>query len=519
MRKIWKNTFRVLSLFLLCAAAWYFPAECVKAEEQKALGGVYVEDVSVGGMTESEITEAVDDKMEQLKSSIINLYVGEQTAQVSAGELGLSCSDTEIAKTALAVGQQGNVLTRFRMKRELEKGKQVVLPLTFTVDANAAKEALETYAVPLNTEAVDASLTRENGEFVLNRGQNGYTVNVDASVEKVVTYMTENWRGGIGGVETVTDVTPAGGNPEQLALVKDVLGQGATEYGGSSAGRKKNVKTGAEKINGALLQPGEEFSVEDAVVPFTEENGYAPAPSYEMGKVVDTYGGGICQVSTTLYLAALRAELEITERYNHSMMVHYVDPSKDAAIAEGLKNLRFVNNTDAPIYIEGTADGSTIQFIIYGHETRDPNRKISYESETVSTVEPDTELSADGSAAFGSITQTSAGSEGAKARLWKIINDNGTETREQVNSSTYQAKPNRYSIGTNTEDGEAKAAMLNAIASNDLNQVKAVAAKYPGGKAPQAEEPAPESAADQTEVPDAQGEAAPQADGSGGEGT
>ena len=68
-----------------------------------------------------------------------------------------------------------------------------------------------------------------------------------------------------------------------------------------------------------------------------------------MGKVVDSYGGGICPVSTTLYLAVLKAELEVTERYSHSMIVLYVDPPMDAAIAEGLIDLKFINNTDAPI--------------------------------------------------------------------------------------------------------------------------------------------------------------------------
>ena len=112
--------------------------------------------------------------------------------------------------------------------------------------------------------------------------------------DRVVNYLTTSWRGGIGGVELVTEETPAGGNPEQLALVKDLLGEGMTEYGNGTSGRKQNVAVGAEKINGTLVQPGEEFSVEAVVVPFDAENGYALAASYEMGKVVDSYGGGIC---------------------------------------------------------------------------------------------------------------------------------------------------------------------------------------------------------------------------------
>lgn len=303
----------------------------------------------------------------------------------------------------------------------------------------------------LNREATDATLTRENGEFIVNPGQTGCSVNVDESTAKVVNYLTTSWRGGIGGVELVTEETPAGGNPEQLALVKDLLGEGTTEYGNGTSGRKQNVAVGAEKINGTLVQPGEEFSVEAVVVPFDAENGYALAASYEMGKVVDSYGGGICQVSTTLYVAVLKAELEVTERYSHSMIVHYVDPSMDAAIAEGLKDLKFINNTDAPIYIEASADGSTLHFAIYGHETRDPNRTVRYESETTSTEDPTSSLTEDANASFGTIEQTSYGYQGSTARLWKIVNDNGNETKEQVNSSTYRMTSDVYTVGTKTE--------------------------------------------------------------------
>ena len=94
-----------------------------------------------------------------------------------------------------------------------------------------------------------------------------------------------------------------------------------------------NVENGCSLINGTLLWPGDEFSVTEAVTPFSAENGYMPAPTYEENRTIDSYGGGICQVSTTLYNAALKAEMDITARSNHTMMVNYVEPSKDAAIA------------------------------------------------------------------------------------------------------------------------------------------------------------------------------------------
>lgn len=421
-------------LVMLIAFAFCFLAEPVKADDRTALDGIYVEDISVGGMTEEQITQAVNDKIEQLKPSVINLSAGEQNAQVTAGDLGLSCANPEVAREAVTIGQEGNVLKRFLTQNRLKNGETVTFSLKYTVDGEAARQAVENNTAVLNREATDATLTRENGEFIVN--------------------------------------------PEQLALVKDLLGEGTTEYGNGTSGRKQNVAVGAEKINGTLVQPGEEFSVEAVVVPFDAENGYALAASYEMGKVVDSYGGGICQVSTTLYVAVLKAELEVTERYSHSMIVHYVDPSMDAAIAEGLKDLKFINNTDAPIYIEASADGSTLHFAIYGHETRDPNRTVRYESETTSTEDPTPGLTEDANASFGTIEQTSYGYQGSTARLWKIVNDNGNETKEQVNSSTYRMTSDVYTVGTKTDNAAARAEMQAAIAANDLAKAKEVAAKY-----------------------------------------
>lgn len=487
MKKKWIVGLAAFAVSLLAAAGH---PQTVSAEVPKtALSGVYIENIPVGGMTEEEITQAVEQKMEELKACTITLKAGNQSVQTTAGALGLGYTNTDIVRQALYAGQRGNVLDRFRVRRHLEEKGPEVLELSFSADAEAVRSVIENQAGAMNTQAVDASLTLENGSFVVHPGQDGYVINTDASVEKITGYLTEEWHGGNGDLVLVTDVDPAGGDPAQLGMVHDTLGSSSTNYSGSNANRKQNVKRGAELVNGTVLYPGEEFSMEQASVPFNAENGYAPAASYEMGSVVETYGGGICQVSTTLYLAVLRAELEVTERYNHSMIVNYVKPSMDAAIAEGYKDFRFVNNTDAPIYIMGYADGNEIGFVIYGHETRDPNREVTYESETLTTTESGVELTEDSSAPYGSVTKKSSGHTGYTARLWKKVTVNGEETKEQVNSSSYNMTPDTYVIGTKTDDSSALAAMRAAIESNDLNKVKETAGKYPGGKSPAAAEP------------------------------
>lgn len=240
---------------------------------------------------------------------------------------------------------------------------------------------------------------------------------------------------------------------KELSAIKDVLGTYTTSYAGSASGRCANVENGASLINGTVLYPGESFSVYSKVAPFTAANGYHLAGSYSNGQTVQTYGGGICQVSTTLYNAVLRAELNVTERLNHSMTVHYVPLSADAAISGTDKDLKFTNNLDHPIYIQGTAGGSSITFTIYGKEYRASNRKVEYVSQTLSVRGPSEKVIKDNTMEEGKRVVESNGRTGYTARLWKVVYIDGKETkRTQVNSSSYMSTPSVVRVGTKKKE-------------------------------------------------------------------
>lgn len=149
-------------------------------------------------------------------------------------------------------------------------------------------------------------------------------------------------------------------------LYKDVLGQYSTNYASSSAARANNVRLASKRVNGTELMPGEEFSYDKTILPRTPQNGYMSAPVYVGNKVESGLGGGICQPSSTLYAAALYANLEIVERHNHSLPVSYLPAGLDATIAEGYLDLRIRNNTEFPVKISATTDGGIVKFTIYG---------------------------------------------------------------------------------------------------------------------------------------------------------
>ena len=208
---------------------------------------------------------------------------------------------------AVNLGRKGNIVARYKAKQDLEhKGRDYEIELEFDRDAIAG--VVEEQCAQFNQEAVDAHLTRVNGSFEVEEGQTGYIVDEPASVSAIYDYLTQEWGHADGSVQLVMTVDEPQGKAEDLMKVKDVLGTFTTSYSSSGSSRSKNVSNGCALIDGTTLYPGETFSTYEAVKPFSEENGYYMAGSYLNGKVVDSIGGGICQVSTTLYNAVLRAE-------------------------------------------------------------------------------------------------------------------------------------------------------------------------------------------------------------------
>ncbi|MDD7177194.1 MAG: VanW family protein [Lachnospiraceae bacterium] len=463
---------------VVCAAGIYvgITAHAQENGEHLIADNIYIGDIAVGGMTEVQANEAVDAYVESLGDTQFTLTVDGKSVTATAADFGVTWSNPVIIKDAANVGKTGNLIERYKSKKDLEH-ENLVFDIAYTADREKVKSFLEEHTQDMNQDAVNYGLVRENGGFRITDGQNGVAVDVDRSADEIVSYIEDTWTQTNTSLELAASVVEPEGTKEQLARVKDVLGTYTTDFGTSSAGRAQNVRNGAGKINGRVLYPGEQFSVYEAVNPFTAENGYELAGSYENGTTVQTYGGGICQVSTTLYNAVIRAELAIDERFCHSMIVSYVQPSMDAAIAGTYKDLKFTNNYDFPVYIEGYTSGMQITFTIYGEETRPAGREVSFESETTSTTEPETKFEAVADQPIGYIQQTQSAHTGYTAKLWKIVKENGVEvSREPYNNSTYNASPRIIAVGIKSDNAEAVAAVKAAIASGNESTIRAVAA-------------------------------------------
>lgn len=444
MKKFIKKLSVGLCLLFLGAGMTVF------AEEDKILDGVSIGTVDVSGMTKSEALKALDSYEELIGKRTVTLMIGDNKEEAELSRFGLEFANEDAVEEALGVGRTGHIVKRYKDQKELQySGK--MLPLAWETDEASVRSYVQENCTKYDQEAVNASLSRSNGAFQFVAGQKGLVLDVDASVRVILDYLQGDILAEDEGavLELQTKITEPEGSAEELAYVKDLLGSFTTSFSTSSAKRSMNLDSGAKHINGTVLYPGEQFSAYEKVAPFTEENGYAMAGSYLNGEVVDSMGGGICQVSTTLYNAVLRAELEVTERSPHSMIVHYVELSEDAAIAGTYKDFKFVNSTDYPIYIEGyTTSDKKITFNIYGKETRDSSRTISFESVKVSETPAPTVLRDNGGLPLGT-KNVSSGSTGYVAELYKIVKVNGVEKeRIKVNKSTYKASNRVVTYGT-----------------------------------------------------------------------
>ena len=468
----------------------FIPTTQVSAAENgsKICKGVYIGDLNAEGMTVDQVTELLKRKVNNVRAGEIVLSSGDgKKVKIKGSDLGITWENPEVVKEAYAVGHNGNVVDRYKELKELES-KDEIFQMKYGFDDNAVAAVIRQCSTEFNkdnvTEEEDTKSKDKKGDKSKNKDKKAeepkaaLLVDIDESRQIIEDFVQNGWSEENREVELAVRKVTSTETDGEYAEAKDILGTYTTNYKTSNASRCANIENACSLINGKTLLPGEELSILDTITPFTEENGYFKAGSYLNGLVVESFGGGICQVSSTLYNAILLAELEVTERHNHSMIVNYVAPSADAAIAEDSgKDFKFVNNTDSPIYIEGvTTPDKNITFTIYGHETRSKERKVSFETVVLEkTPASEDKFITDSKQALGYVGMQ-APHLGYKAQLCKVVKENGAEEKKVIiNKSTYKMVPRIITIGTSGADENAMSQLKTAMATGDLGTIRAVA--------------------------------------------
>ncbi len=228
-------------------------------------------------------------------------------------------------------------------------------------------------------------------------------------------------------------------------LFRDTLASTSTSLNSGNRPRTNNVRLAASFINGTILNPGEEFSYNGVVGQRTAARGFQSAGAYMNGRVVDEVGGGVCQPSSTLYMAVLRADLEVTERRNHSFTVSYTPLGEDATVSWGTQDFKFKNSTNYPIIIYASQSGGSMNIQIKG--TNIDGKKVKTSHEVIQTKPFQTVYKNDDTLAAGTTRVDQSGSTGYKVITYKTITVNGESKTVVANNSNYAARNKTVLLG------------------------------------------------------------------------
>lgn len=228
----------------------------------------------------------------------------------------------------------------------------------------------------------------------------------------------------------------------------DLLATFSTKYQASNVNRTTNLKIAVNKINGTVLLPNQEFSYNKALGERTAQAGYKNAAVFSNGQVVDGIGGGICQISSTLYDAVVMANLKVTVRRNHQFVTSYVPAGKDATVVWGSQDFKFVNSRKNAIRIVATINGGVATVQIWGVK-EETEYDISIETKKVATIPYTTQYIQDASLPVGQQKVVQKGSNGRKVEAYKVMRLNGqVVSTTLLSKDTYNAMKQIVHVGT-----------------------------------------------------------------------
>lgn len=344
---------------------------------------VTVEGKDIGGMTCGELEDWLEEYADDRLNRHVTLTVLDNNYEYEMTSFGITWDNPQLASELKSYLPEGNFVERYLYQKDLE-AEPVESAVEFSVDEELVRQTVSEYTGHFNCDVENASVIKVDGGFQVVEAVIGRAFDTEAIISELTGLMTD-----FAETETLvydfphTDTQPQYWS-DSFNFTFSVLGQ-YTTTGLGNENRRGNVIKSAEGINGRVLFPGEEFSALEWYGAVTEENGYFSAPTYMDGRQIPGIGGGICQTTTTLYDALLYAELGITYRSPHSMLVAYTPPSMDAMVdyATGA-DFKAYNNQEYPVYFEAVVSGDKLTIRIWGNETRPANRQIRYEHQILS---------------------------------------------------------------------------------------------------------------------------------------
>lgn len=438
------KTMSIFIVVLLLSGIFVIAANHRFVASELICDGVRVGNVPVGGLTSKAAAVKISDDFKTYTAKPLKIIAQGQEWSITADKIKLSIDPNDLAQKAYQVGRTGNLF--FRMKqRYLSANQTITIPLSPTFDKDLLHSILLKLAKTIDQESQNATIRFRGNSIVITPEQTGRKTNIAKALKELSDKLTTNF-------SFIYQLPVESVVPDIVAKdyegIDGVIASYTTQFSTVDTNRTQNIMIASNELNGTLVRSGSTFSFNSVIGPRLAQHGYKQAPVFIGGKLVPDWGGGVCQVSTTLYNAALLADMDITERTSHFSPPGYVPLGQDATVADNQLDFKFANTSPTNIYIISRVAGGQITVQILGK--RDENapdifilatNKKEIENNTVKKQDPDIEL--------GKEVIEDPGHKGFLVTTYRIKTQNGQEvSREFLAADEFPPADKIIKIGT-----------------------------------------------------------------------
>ncbi|KEI03303.1 hypothetical protein Y848_08800 [Clostridium botulinum C/D str. Sp77] len=431
------NVSIVLILVIVSAVISYIHFTVQKFND-RIFPGIVVEDVNLSGNTKDDAVKILTQKYSNaMLNKKINIKVKDRNYFINYSELNAKYNIKDTVDHAMSYGKDLNMFSKYKIIKG-EKIQKYDLELSYNV--KPIEKMINKIAKEVNVKPVDARLNFNGGSFAITPDKKGLEVEKDKLKKEILANLNDK-KQDVVVIEAPVKVTASKVTGEVLKSVNAVLGSYSTSYATSAEPRANNVAVATRSINGKVVMPGETFSFNEIVGERTKERGYQEAGVIVNQKLESGLGGGVCQVSSTLYNALLKSNIKMTERVHHTFPSTYVPIGLDATVDWGNIDLKFKNTFKFPIYIEGYTAGREVGFNIYSNSEL-AKTKCQLTSEVYNKVEPKTQYINDPNLPAGATEVVKSAHTGYRVRVYKSIYTNGKFVSKELVSTDYYVPVN-----------------------------------------------------------------------------
>ncbi|MCX7884884.1 MAG: VanW family protein [Caloramator sp.] len=408
--------------------------------------GISINGVNVGGMSKEEAKNILEEKFNKhIKNKKIYMSYENYKFIISYKQLKAHYDVDKAVNEAFNYGKNGNLFEKTILRYKL-KNNNYDIKMQFVSDTSIINNEIKKISKKINLNPVNATIELTSSGFKVTSDKNGKKVDEKRLKELIIPSIKpdesqEN-------INIPVDLVKAKIKAEMLSRINTKISSFSTKFNLGDVNRSGNIKIAASFVDGTVVMPGELYSMNKTLGPRLESKGYKEAPVIINGTHVPGLAGGICQVTTTVYNAALLANFPIVERRPHQLRVGYVPAGRDATISGDYIDMKFKNTNKYPIYIKSGVSGGNITVTIYGADEH-PGQTVEITSEIVKKIPANIEYIKDSTLTAGKKIVEEKPIDGIKSITYRKVYERGKLVKSEIISKdTYKAGKGKIRIGT-----------------------------------------------------------------------